>query len=86
MRVEGQIKLNDIFDVVEPALAGFGLAYEDLAEPHIRKGRLIRVLDDWCPPWPGYHLYYTSRRQTSPAFALLVGRCDIEISPPADVA
>src|SRR5215207_7496867 len=74
VRVEGQIKLNDIFDVVEAALAGFGLAYvpEDLAEPHIRKGRLIRVLDDWCPPWPGYHLYYTSRRQTSPAFALLV--------------
>jgi DNA-binding transcriptional LysR family regulator len=74
VRVEGQIKLNDIFDVVEAALAGFGLAYvpQDLAEPHIRKGRLIRVLDDWCPPWPGYHLYYTSRRQTSPAFALLV--------------
>ena len=74
MRVEGQFKFNDIFDVVEAALAGFGLAYvpEDLAEPHIRKGRLIRVLDDWCPSWPGYHLYYTSRRQTSPAFALLV--------------
>jgi DNA-binding transcriptional LysR family regulator len=74
VRVEGQIILNNIFDVVDAALDGFGLAYvpEDLAEPHIRKGRLIRVLDEWCPPWPGYHLYYPSRRQTSPAFALLV--------------
>jgi DNA-binding transcriptional LysR family regulator len=74
VRVEGQIILNNIFDVVDAALDGFGLAYvpEDLAEPHIRKGRLMRVLDEWCPPWPGYHLYYPSRRQTSPAFALLV--------------
>jgi DNA-binding transcriptional LysR family regulator len=74
VRVEGQIILNNIFDVVDAALDGFGLAYvpEDLAEPHIRKGRLIRVLDEWCPPWPGYHLYYPSRRQTSPAFALLI--------------
>jgi DNA-binding transcriptional LysR family regulator len=74
VRVEGQIILNNIFDVVDAALDGFGLAYvpEDLAEPHISKGRLMRVLDEWCPPWPGYHLYYPSRRQTSPAFALLV--------------
>jgi DNA-binding transcriptional LysR family regulator len=74
VRVEGQIILNNIFDVVDAALDGFGLAYvpEDLAEPHISKGRLIRVLDEWCPPWPGYHLYYPSRRQTSPAFALLI--------------
>jgi DNA-binding transcriptional LysR family regulator len=74
VRVEGQIILNNIFDVVDAALDGFGLAYvpEDLAAPHIRKGRLMRVLDEWCPPWPGYHLYYPSRRQTSPAFALLI--------------
>jgi len=74
VRVEGQIVLNNIFDIVDAALAGFGLAYvpEDLAEPHIKKGRLMRVLGEWCPPWPGYHLYYPSRRQTSPAFALVV--------------
>jgi DNA-binding transcriptional LysR family regulator len=74
VRVEGQMVLNNIFDIVDAALDGFGLAYvpEDLAEPHLRKGRLMRVLDEWCPPWPGYHLYYPSRRQPSPAFALLV--------------
>jgi DNA-binding transcriptional LysR family regulator len=74
VRVEGQITLNSIFQVLDAALDGFGLAYvpEDLAEPHLKKGRLIRVLDEWCPPWPGYHLYYPSRRQLSPAFALLV--------------
>ena len=60
--------------VLNAALAGFGLAYvpEDLALPYIAKGRLERVLEDWCPPSPGYHLYYPSRRQTSPAFSLLV--------------
>jgi len=55
-------------------LAGFGLAYlpEDDVQPHLAAGRLIRVLDDWCPPYAGYHLYYPSRRGQSPAFALLV--------------
>jgi DNA-binding transcriptional LysR family regulator len=74
VRVEGQIILNGIFQVLDAALDGFGLAYvpEDLAEPHIKNGRLMRVLDEWCPAWPGYHLYYPSRRQPSPAFALLV--------------
>jgi DNA-binding transcriptional LysR family regulator len=74
VRVEGQIALNNIFVILDAALDGFGLAYvpEDLAEPHLEKGRLMRVLDEWCPPWPGYHLYYPSRRQPSPAFALLV--------------
>jgi DNA-binding transcriptional LysR family regulator len=74
VRVEGQIILNSIFDVLDAAVEGFGLAYvpEDLAELHIRKGRLMRVLDLWCPPWPGYHLYFPSRRQTSPVLALLI--------------
>jgi DNA-binding transcriptional LysR family regulator len=56
------------------ALGGFGLAYvpEDLALPHLAKGRLNRVLENWCPLFSGYHLYYPSRRQSSPAFALLV--------------
>jgi DNA-binding transcriptional LysR family regulator len=60
--------------MLDAALAGFGLAYvlEDAAMPHLEKGRLVRVLEDWCAPFPGYHLYYPSRRQPSPAFALLV--------------
>jgi DNA-binding transcriptional LysR family regulator len=74
VRVEGQIVVNGMVPVFDAALAGFGLAYvpEDLAEPHLKSGRLVRVLDDWCPYWPGYHLYYPSRRQTSPAFAIVL--------------
>ena len=74
VRVDGQIVLNDIFQILEAALDGFGLAYvpDDLAEPHLANGRLMRVLDEWSPPWPGYHLYYPSRRQPSAAFALMV--------------
>jgi DNA-binding transcriptional LysR family regulator len=60
--------------MLNAALAGLGLtdAPEDLAQPHLAKGRLKRVLADWCPPFPGYHLYYPSRRQLTPAFALMV--------------
>ena len=74
VRVEGQLVFNGIFQVLDAALAGFGLAYvpEDLAQPHLAESRLERVLEDWCPPWSGYHLYYPSRRQPSAAFALLV--------------
>jgi len=74
VRVDGQLVFNNILRVLSAAVAGFGIAYvpEDLARPYLAKGRLERVLEDWCPPWPGYHLYYPSRRQSSPAFALLV--------------
>ena len=74
VRVEGQLVFNGTFQMLNAALAGFGLAYvpEDLAQPHIAKGRLKRVLEDWCPPYSGYHLYYPSRRQSSAAFARLV--------------
>jgi DNA-binding transcriptional LysR family regulator len=74
VRVEGQLVFNATTQMLNAALAGFGLAYvpEDLAQPHIAKGRLKRVLEDWCAPFPGYHLYYPSRRQPTPAFALLV--------------
>jgi len=74
VRVEGQLVFNRLTQIVTAALAGFGLAYvpEDLVEPHVAKGRLQCVLEDWCAPFPGYHLYYPSRRQSSPAFALLV--------------
>src|SRR5271156_4739029 len=72
--VEGQLVFNGTFQMLNAALAGFGLAYvpEDMAQPHLAKGRLKRVLEDWCPPYSGYHLYYPSRRQPTPAFALLV--------------
>lgn len=74
VRVEGQLIFSDVFQALNAALAGFGLAYvpEDIARPHLAAGRLRWVLEDWSPPFPGYHLYYPSRRQSSPAFALLV--------------
>jgi DNA-binding transcriptional LysR family regulator len=74
VRVEGQLVFNGTFQMLNAALAGFGLAYvpQDVAEPHLAKGRLKRVLEDWCAPYSGYHLYYPSRRQSSAAFSLLV--------------
>jgi DNA-binding transcriptional LysR family regulator len=74
VRVDGQLVFNTLAPILTAALGGFGIAYvpEDLVQPHIDKGRLKRVLEDWCAPFPGYHLYYPSRRQSSPAFALLV--------------
>ena len=74
VRVDGQLVFNGTGLMLNAALAGFGLAYvpEDLAQPHVAAGRLERVLEDWCSPFPGYHLYYPSRRHSSPAFALLV--------------
>jgi DNA-binding transcriptional LysR family regulator len=60
--------------MLNAALSGFGLAYlpEDLAQPYFKRRRLKRVLQDWCPPYTGYHLYYPSGRQTSAAFALII--------------
>ena len=74
IRVEGQLVFNNIFHVLDAALAGLGVAYvpEEIALPHIAKGRLKRTLESWCPYWDGYHLYYPSRRQSSPAFVALV--------------
>jgi DNA-binding transcriptional LysR family regulator len=74
VHVEGQLVFNGTFQMLNAAVAGFGLAYvpEDVARPHLTKGRLKRVLADWCPPYSGYHLYYPSRRQATPAFNLLV--------------
>jgi len=74
VHVEGQLVFSGTFQMLNAALAGFGLAYvpEDVARPHLAKGRLRRVLADWCPPYSGHHLYYPSRRQPSAAFALLV--------------
>jgi DNA-binding transcriptional LysR family regulator len=74
VHVDGQITYNTTAQMLNAALAGLGLACvpEGLAQPHLVKGRLKRVLEDWCPPYSGYHLYYPSRRQHSAAFALLV--------------
>jgi DNA-binding transcriptional LysR family regulator len=74
VRVEGQFYFNTTTQMLQAALAGAGLAYlpERLVQPHINKGRLKRVLEEWCPVYPGYHLYYPSRRQPSAAFALVV--------------
>jgi DNA-binding transcriptional LysR family regulator len=74
VRVDGQLIFNTIKQRVDAALAGLGLAYmaEDLAQPYIAQGTLTRVLEDWCAPFAGYHLYYPSRRQSSSAFKLVV--------------
>jgi DNA-binding transcriptional LysR family regulator len=74
VRVEGQAIFNTSPHIVLAALDGLGIAFlpEEEFAPHIEEGRLVRVLQDWCPPFSGYHLYYPSRRQHSPAFALVV--------------
>jgi DNA-binding transcriptional LysR family regulator len=74
VHVEGQLVFNGTLQMLNAALAGFGLAFvpEDVAAPHLAKGHLTRVLEEWCPPYSGYHLYYPSRRQPTPAFSLLV--------------
>jgi DNA-binding transcriptional LysR family regulator len=74
VRVEGQLILNTTGQMLNAALDGLGLAYvpDSVAQPHLAKGRLKRVLEDWCPPYSGYHLYYPSRRQPSAAFSLVV--------------
>lgn len=74
VRVDGQLIFNGVEIVYEAVMAGFGLAFvpEDMITKAVSDGRLVRVLEDWTPPFPGYHLYYPNRRQQSPAFALLV--------------
>jgi DNA-binding transcriptional LysR family regulator len=74
IRVEGQLTFNNIFSALDATLDGFGLAYipEEIILPYVAEGRLVRVLQEWSPYWDGYHLYYPSRRQSSPAFVALV--------------
>ncbi len=74
VRVEGQLVLNEVSLMIRAACAGCGLAFvlESEVEAHLADGRLVRVLEDWTPPFTGYHLYYPSRRQPSPAFSLVV--------------
>ncbi|MEI3853925.1 MULTISPECIES: LysR family transcriptional regulator [unclassified Ensifer] len=74
VRVDGQLVFNNLAMRIDAALSGLGLAYlpEDQATEHLATGRLERVLEDWCEPFPGYHLYYPNRRHASPAFAAFV--------------
>lgn len=73
VRVEGQLVFNNIAMRLEAVLQGLGLAYmpADVVQAHVAQGHLVQVLEDWCEPFSGYHLYYPSRRQSSPAFTLL---------------
>ncbi len=74
VRVEGQLVFNNVGMIVRAAKAGLGLGFvmEDHVATDVAEGRLVRVLEDWCAPFSGYHLYYPSRRQPSAAFSLLV--------------
>lgn len=74
VRVNGQLIFNTSAHMVDAALAGLGIAFlpEEEFGSHIEEGRLIRVLETWCKPFPGYYLYYPSRKQPSPAFSLVV--------------
>jgi DNA-binding transcriptional LysR family regulator len=74
VQVDGPLVFNLGSRILQAAVAGFGLAYlpATMVQPWLDDGRLVRVLEDWCPPFQGYHLYYPSRRQSSPAFTLVV--------------
>lgn len=74
VKVEGQLVFNDVHLMIAAATAGHGIAFmlEDHVKRQLAEGSLVRVLDDWCEPFEGYHLYYPSRRQPSPAFSLLL--------------
>ena len=83
VRTEGQLVFNHLGMRLASALDGLGLAYmpEDQVLPYVAQGGLIRVLEDWCPYFPGYHLYYPSRRYLSPAFAVLLDQLRYRVSP-----
>lgn len=76
VRVDGQFTSNDVRMILHAARDGFGIAFlpDQYMTGDVAAGRLVRVLEDWCPSFPGYHLYYPSRRQPTPAFALLIER------------
>ncbi|MGE9551973.1 LysR family transcriptional regulator [Erwinia amylovora] len=74
VRVEGQLTLNILPERIDAVLSGFGLACvpEDAIRSHVQSGELIQVLQDWSPSFPGYYLYYPSRKQHPAAFALMI--------------
>jgi DNA-binding transcriptional LysR family regulator len=83
IHVDGPLIFNTSTHIADAAAGGLGIAYLPEQEflPHIAEGRLVRVLEDWCPPFPGYYLYYPSRRQPSPAFSRVVDA--LRVSSPA---
>jgi DNA-binding transcriptional LysR family regulator len=74
VRVDGQLTFSSVFSILEAALEGFGIGYlpQSLVQPHLDSGALEAVLTPWSPPFPGYHLYYPSRRQPTAAFAIIL--------------
>ncbi|MFC6338104.1 LysR family transcriptional regulator [Pseudomonas sp. CCM 7891] len=74
VRVEGQLVFNGSRQILHAALAGFGLGYvpQEIARPYIANGQLQQVLEDWCPTFKGYHLYYPSGRHLSRAMTVLI--------------
>lgn len=74
VRAAGQLTVNGLDEVLVAALHGIGIGFvpEELAQPHLEQGELVIALDDWSQPYPGFHLYYPSRKQASPAFSLVV--------------
>jgi DNA-binding transcriptional LysR family regulator len=84
VRVDGPLIFNTAPPQVDAARAGLGITLlpEDELGPHLSDGSLVRVLEDWCPPFAGYHLYYPSRRQPSPAFGLVVSALRVDAAGP----
>lgn len=74
VRVSGQLIFNTTVHIVDAALAGLGIAFlpEEEFGVHIKEGKLVRILEQWCKPFPGYYFYYPSRKQPSPAFSLVI--------------
>ncbi|RON73929.1 LysR family transcriptional regulator [Pseudomonas fluorescens] len=83
VRVDGQLVFNSTVHIADAAVNGLGIAYlpEDEFGAHLAEGRLVRVLEDWCEPFGGFHLYYPSRRQPSPAFSLVVDALRVDPAP-----
>ena len=73
VRVDGKLTFTSVFPILRAALDGFGIAYlmENQVQPHLESGALVMVLGNWSPPFEGLHLYYPSRRQPTPAFAVI---------------
>jgi DNA-binding transcriptional LysR family regulator len=84
VRVDGPLIFNTSPPQIDAALAGLGITLlpEDELARHLSDGSLLRVLEDWCPAFAGYHLYYPSRRQPSPAFSLVVKALRVDASGP----
>ena len=73
--VSGPLIVDDVEILIRAAIDGVGLAFmsEEHAAPHLASGALVRVLEDWCQPFPGFFLYYPSRRQQPAALSALIG-------------